>query len=399
MNAQVCWVRWIPLALIVSLALVPPAQAKDAIAEYLRSLGFSNVPYGDQVRIAPGGYVAYDANSPQSPALFYGPVEGETVTLIKDPKTVVVPGRVVDKSHGLDLEKHLFGIPLSAKFTFTDTIRYGDLTLEPSGVTDPNSLYSLLAPGQPLDKEAREYGDGKGVSVYTNQHLYLIETVYYARGIDITSTKGFSVAAGSAQVPDCTLPQETPSSATNDDKAKTQTPVTERQSVSNTTKTTPEASNSDRALSNIGDAALKAGLVAAGQATADQVGTKAKGSGGVSAAKAAGSTAAQAALKTASGSLPIEGGYCFKDRTTIHFTTATPVPIAAQLLALLPSSGTSAWNLVGAIVTTEDGKTKERPKKFNRSDFPGSNRHQGPQPVQQKRRKGQPSQQQQQQQH
>ncbi len=365
----------------------------DPIAKYLKQKGFSNVPYADQLRVAPGGYVAYDERYPDAPALFYGPVDGEVVTLIKEPKNIVVPGSTVDRVRGLNLETKLFGTSLALKFKFPESVHYGDLTLEPTGGPDPNTFYRLLSPGEPLEKELLEYGDGHGVSVYTNQHLYLIETVYYALGIDITSSKGFEVAAGSASIPDCTLPSQapTPSGGGNVAGQSSTTPTIQHETTQNTTGTSKEQS-----LRNMGEAALAAGLVAAGQSAGTQAGAKVSGSGGVAAAKKAADATAGAALKAASGSIALSGGgYCQVNRTTVHFTPPTPVPLAAQLLAVVPSSGSQAWNLVGAVVTFDGGKTKEQPKKLNRSDFPAQQGPQPSQPEQQSRRQKRQSEQQQ----
>ncbi len=319
----------------------------DPLAVYLTSKGFSNVPYTDQVRVAPGGYVAYDTQHSRFPPVWEGPVEGESPLILPASDEIHVPSETLNRLRTLKLDVKVFGIDPMAMLQSGSSLTYSEMILKPSALKDANAMYKLLTPGSALEKEFLEYG-GNGSRVYANQHLYGILTVYYSTGVTITSTKSIGVGASSTTKLDACPTSITPAADPTKDKDKPATP-------GNPTPTTKPTTGGAK---GIGEAAAKAGLIAAGQAAGGEAGQAVSGSGGAAAAKSTGSQVAAAAVKAASGSLPGGGGtYCRVDETHVEFHSAQPIPIAAQLLRAFPSG--DSWNLLPAIVQFDGSRTRE----------------------------------------
>ena len=313
----------------------------DPLAVYLANHGFSNVPYTDQVRVAPGGYVAYDTLHSRFPALWEGPVEGEVPLIIPATSEIHVPSETVNRLRTLRLDVRVFGIDPMLMLQSGGQLQYSEMILKPSALADPNAVYKLLASGSPLEKEFLEYG-GNGSRVYSNQHLYVIETVYYSTGVTITSNK-FIGGGGS----------------TTNNIASCPTSITPENGNLGTNQNQHVPPSPARAgFSGVAEAAAKAAAIAVGQAVGAEGGQAVSGSGGAATARSTGNQVAAAAVKAASGSLPGGGGsYCRVDETHVEFHSSQPIPVAAQLLRVIVDG--DRWNLLPAIVEFDGARTIE----------------------------------------
>jgi hypothetical protein len=352
------------------------AAEPDPLTEYLVTVKhFSNVPYTDQVRVAAGGYVAYDTEHRRFPPVWEGPVEGESPIIMQGVEDIPIPSETLNKLRSLNLDIRIFGLNPMAKLQSGGHIEYSEMILKPSALRDANAFYALLTPGSALDKEFREYG-GNGSTVYKNQHLYAILTVYYSTGVTITSDKyigiggstgdtiascqtSISPAAPRAPKPGEVQPPAAGGTAQGGAASRTQNPSVNPAAPAAAANPKGSDTQSKDTLASIATASAKAALIAAGQAAGGEAGETVAGSGGAAAAKSTGNQAAAAAVKVASGALPGGGGnYCRVDGTHVEFHSTRPVPIAAQLLRVIPLED-GQWNLLSAIVKFDGEKTTE----------------------------------------
>lgn len=310
---------------LVLLALVPPmvVHAQDELTKYLVSQGFSNVPYTDQVRVAPGGYVAYDTRYKKSPPLWYGPVKGETVTLIQGAQDIPVPKETITKIQGLNIELSIFGIHPTANLKSSKKLTYSAMTLKPSALPDANTFYDLLKPGMPLDSEFMLYGDKGNPLLYSNQHLYVILSVYYSTGVTITSESDTAITLSTGdKIADC------PKAPADGDQPNGGKPKPDGQAADSSTPVTGQS-----------EAARKSADVATGKLKQASV-------TGTESVKATTDKAGDKGGQSPSGSLPGGAGqYCRVNQSTVEFHSDHPVPIAAQLLRVMPED--PRWNLRG----------------------------------------------------